>query len=234
MIIAAVLVVALAAFYGYVLFRTYPAEEAYLSEVMAKENLEIREENREFVITPDNIKPDNPAIIFYPGGLVDPQAYLYKLGHLAECLQAPVYLVKAPFNAAIFDVNAAARVLDNYNIERAWVGGHSLGGIAAARFTAGQMEAVDGLFLFGSYSDQDLSSFRGEVISIMGTKDLIINRENYEAAKGNLPSQAEIIEVEGLNHSDFGNYGLQSGDGASGFSEAEIIELLCDSFFETP
>ncbi len=231
MIIAALVIVALAAFYGFVLLRTYPAEEAYLSEVMAKESLEIREESREFVITPEPVNPDKPAIIFYPGGLVDPQAYLYKLWHLAGCLQAPVYLVKAPFNAAIFDVSAAARLMDNYNIEQAWVGGHSLGGISAARFTAGAMEKVEGLFLFGSYSDQDLSSFRGEVISIMGTEDLIINRDNYEAAKENLPPQAEIIEAEGLNHSDFGNYGLQSGDGASQFSVDEVISLLCDSFF---
>jgi len=128
-------------------------------------------------------------------------------------------------------VNAAARIIDNHNLDRAWVGGHSLGGISAARFTAGRMDAVEGLFLLGSYSDQDLSGFRGDVVSIMGTEDLIINRENYQAAKENLPPQAEIIEVEGLNHSDFGNYGLQSGDGTSRLTDAEVIALLCDSFF---
>jgi len=198
---------------------------------MEKENLEIKEVSREYIITPDPVNPDNPSIIFYPGGLVAPEAYLYKLGHLAECLQSPVYLIKAPFNAAIFDVNAAGRVAGNYNIERAWVGGHSLGGIAAARYTAGQKDAVEGLFLFGSYSDQALNSFRGAVISIMGTEDLIIDRENYEAAKENLPPQADIIEIEGLNHSDFGNYGLQSGDGESLLTEVEVIELICNKLF---
>ncbi len=93
------------------------------------------------------------------------------------------------------------------------------------------MDAVEGLFLLGSYSDQDLSGFRGDVVSIMGTEDLIINRENYQAAKENLPPQSKIIEVEGLNHSDFGNYGLQSGDGTSRLTDAEVIALLCDSFF---
>lgn len=227
----AVVAIALAAFYGFVLLRTYPAEEAYLSEIKARESLEIREESREYIITPDLINPEHPAIIFYPGGLVDPQAYLYKLGHLAECLQAPVYIIKAPFNAAIFDVNAAGRIIDKHNLDRSWVGGHSLGGISAARFTAGRMDAVEGLFLLGSYSDQDISSFRGDVVSIMGTEDLIINRENYQAAKENLPPQAEIIEVEGLNHSGFGNYGLQSGDGTSRLTDAEVIELWCDSLF---
>ncbi len=224
------MVIALAAFYTYVQVQTYPAEEAYLLEIEMKENLEIVEENRIFVINPAEMNTANPAIIFYPGGLVAPEAYLYKMGHVAECLQSTVYVIKAPFNAAIFDVNAAARIVDNYNLETAWVGGHSLGGISAARFAAENMGKIEGLFLFGSYSDQDLSSFRGEVVSIMGDQDLIINRENYEEAKQNLPPQAKVIEVEGLNHSDFGNYGLQSGDGAGSLSEAEIIEMICSSF----
>lgn len=197
---------------------------------MTKDTLEIIEENRVFVITPAVINPAHPAIIFYPGGLVAPESYLYKMGHLAECLQVTIYVIKAPFNAAIFDINAAARIINNYNLEDAWVGGHSLGGISAARFTAGNMEKVEGLFLFASYSDQDLRDFRGKVISIMGDQDLIINRDNYEEAKQNLPSRAKIIEVEGLNHSDFGNYGLQSGDGASNLSNEEVIDLTCNSF----
>lgn len=224
------MVIALAAFYIYVQVQTYPAEETYLLEIEAKETLEINNENRVFVITPTDINSAHPAIIFYPGGLVAPEAYLYKMGHVAECLQSTVYVLKAPFNAAIFDVNAAARIVDNFNLETAWVGGHSLGGISAARFAAENMGKVEGLFLFGTYSDQGLSSFRGEVVSIMGDQDLIINRENYEEAKQNLPPQAKVIEVEGLNHSDFGNYGLQSGDGTSNLSEEEVIEIICGSF----
>ncbi len=81
------------------------------------------------MITPAENNPAHPAIIFYPGGLVAPEAYLYKMGHVAEFLQAPVYIIKAFFNAA-------AVVIDNFNLETVWVGGHSLGGISAARFTA--------------------------------------------------------------------------------------------------
>lgn len=230
LILAAVILIALAAFYAYVLTQTYQAEETYLSEIKVKDTLEIIEESRFFVITPTEINPTHPAIIFYPGGLVAPEAYLYKMGHVAECLQAQVYVIKAPFNAAIFDINAAARIMDKHNLEAAWVGGHSLGGISAARFTAENIDKVDGLFLFGSYSDQDLNRFGGKVISIMGDQDLIINRENYEEAKQNLPPQAKIIEREGLNHSDFGNYGLQSGDGPGSLSEEDVIKLICSSF----
>ncbi len=230
LILSAIILIALAAFYAYVLIQTYQAEEAFLSEIKTRDTLEIIEESRVFVITPAEVSPTQPAIIFYPGGLVAPEAYFYKMGHVAECLQTSVYVIKAPFNAAIFDINAAARIMDKYNLEAAWVGGHSLGGISAARFTAENMDKVDCLFLFGSYSDQDLSSFKGKVISIMGDQDLIINRENYEEAKQNLPPGAQFIEVEGLNHSDFGNYGLQSGDDPSSLSEEEVIELICNSF----
>jgi hypothetical protein len=64
----------------------------------------------------------------------------------------------------------------------------------------------------------------------MGEQDLIINRGNYKDTRQNLPPGAKIIEVEGLNHSDFGNYGLQSGDGISSLSQEEAIEIICASF----
>jgi len=44
------------------------------------------------------------------------------MGHVAKCLQAPVYVIKKPFNAAIFEINTAARILDNFNLETPWVG----------------------------------------------------------------------------------------------------------------
>ncbi len=72
--------------------------------------------------------------------------------------------------------------------------------------------------------------FNGVVVSIMGTTDMFINRENYEEAKSNLPYNARFIEAGGLNHSDFGSYGLQRNDGESIFFEVEVIELTCKAF----
>jgi hypothetical protein len=222
-----IILTALVVFYIYVQVKTYRADAGFLMQAEANENLEISDEGRYLVITPAVYDPEQPSLIYYPGGLVDPHAYLYKMGSVAECNQVRVFIIKAPFNAAIFDINAAARIIDDYSLDNYWVGGHSLGGISAARFTAGNIEQPAGLFLLGSYSDQNLQLFDGKVVSIMGLEDRIINRVNYEKAKANLPSEAVIIELEGLNHSGFGNYGLQKNDGPGSLSEEEIINLLC-------
>jgi hypothetical protein len=216
-------------FYLYVQLKTYPALEEPLAQVEENPELEIKKENSLIIIKPKKRNPNQPAIIFYPGGLVNPEAYLHKMAQLSFCLETEIYLIKPPFNAAIFGVNAAAGVIADYRLEQVWVGGHSLGGIAASRFTADKPEQVSGLFLFGSYSDQDLTGFRGPVVSIMGLNDLIINRNNYEAAKSNLPPQAVMVEKAGLNHSAFGNYGLQKDDGQSSLTAEEIIALICET-----
>ena len=217
-------------FWLYVKTQTRPAEADYLAMIMADESVSIIEERNHFIIRPANVRQDLPTVIYYPGGLVAPEAYLYKMGHTATCLQTNIYIIKAPFNAAIFDVNAAGRIIDKYDLEKTWVGGHSLGGISACRFTAGNPENVFGLFIFGSYCDQDIGGFEGPVISVMGLQDGVINRDNYRDAKQNLPLNAAVLEFEGLNHSDFGNYGLQDNDGPSSLSDDEVIEIICNVF----
>jgi pimeloyl-ACP methyl ester carboxylesterase len=219
-------------FYLYVQFNTYPAAEEKVAVINDHPDLEVTE-NRNLIIIKSTItNVQQPVIIFYPGGLVAPEAYLYKMGQVAAALETDLYIIKPPFNAAIFRVNAAAKVIADHQLTAVWVGGHSLGGIAAARFTADHMNLVNGLFLFASYSDQDLTGFKGEVVSLMGLNDQIINRDNYEAAKANLPPQAIIIEQTGLNHSDFGNYGQQQGDSPGILSETEIIAIILNAFHE--
>lgn len=228
--LTAFLLLGLGIFWLYVQRQTYPAETAPLEAILTEDRLTIREESNHFVLTPRAVDPGKPPIIFYPGGLVAPEAYLFKLGHTALCLETTVYVIRAPFNAAIFRVNAAAAVIDRYNLERPWIGGHSLGGIAACRFTAANPDEVGGLFLFGSYCDREIGVFDVAVVSVMGLQDEIINRENYERAKANLPAHAQIMEIQGLNHSDFGNYGLQKNDGESKLDDADVIEIICQVF----
>ncbi len=225
-----VLVLAFLGFWAYVQVSTYPAEDYYLNQAKNNEKIHITENQNYFIIAPTSPNPSSMPIIFYPGGLVAPEAYLYKMGMVASSLDTNVFIIKAPFNAAIFNTGAARAIINSYNIEQAWVGGHSLGGIAACRFVSKNPHQVYGLYLFGSYSDQEILDFSGPVVSIMGLQDLIINRENYNKAKTNLPAKAIIMEVEDLNHSDFGNYGLQKGDGESNLSNEQVIEIIGSLF----
>lgn len=225
-----VIVLAFAAFVIYVQIATYPPDQQQLAAVMSDDSLSITESRQYYKITPVIQDAAHPHIIFYPGGLVDPGAYLYKMGAAASELKTTVYIIKAPFNAAIFNVGAAGKIIDSYGLEQAWVGGHSLGGISACRFAARNPGSAYGVFMFASYCDQDLVGFTGPVVVVMGLNDLIINRENYEAAKANLPLETRIYEVDELNHSDFGNYGLQEGDAPGILSDLEVIEIITSAF----
>ena len=145
---------------------------------------------------------------------------------LADQTGRVIYLVRAPFNAAIFDVGAARRIIDRYGLERPVVGGHSLGGISACRFASANPASVSGLLLLGSYCDRDLTTSRVLVHSVMGDEDRIINRDNYLNARGKLPADASVLDVPGLNHSAFGDYGLQTNDGPSRLTMDRVVELI--------
>lgn len=232
LILLALPLLALSIFWLYVQLQTYQPEDQLLASIQREEGLTIIEKRAYIILAPKTIDPTQKPMICYPGGLVDPASYLYKMGHTALCLKTRIFIIKAPFNAAIFNINAAKRIIDTYELGKVWVGGHSLGGISASRFVAKSQESISGLFLYGSYSDQDVRDFNGQVISVMGLQDQIINWENYEQAKTNLPLHAILLEIEGLNHSDFGNYGLQKNDGLSSFNDQQIIELICNLFKE--
>lgn len=225
-----ILAIGLAAFWLYVQVRTYPAEAEFLELIMTDQRAALSDEGSFFKIEPATKTPDLPPIIYYPGGLVAPEAYLYKMGMVSIELGTEVYVIKAPFNAAIFNSGAAGKIMESRNLAQAWIGGHSLGGISACRFASSNAEKIYGLFLFGSYCDQDITDTGKPVIVLWGQQDFIINRENFEEAKANLPSNSVILEIEGMNHSDFGNYGLQKGDGTSRLSNRQIIEIISAAF----
>ncbi|MFP4201279.1 MAG: alpha/beta fold hydrolase [Bacillota bacterium] len=230
--VAVFFLIALSGFWIYVESNTYPADETFLSRIEDMGAVSITDEGDHYTISPGNSSENATPIVFYPGGLVDPRAYLYKMGRVAEHLSSEIYVIKPPFGLAIFRIDAATSVMMEHGLDRAWIGGHSLGGIAACRFTSSHPDRVAALYLLASYCDRDLDDFDGPVVSIMGDSDWIIDRDNYRDAKSNLPPGAVVQEIEGLNHSAFGNYGKQAGDGPGTLDDEQVIELLISSFEE--
>ena len=171
--------------------------------------------------------PDDAAagMIFYPGGKVEYTAYIPLMKALASegVLCA---LVEMPFNLAVFDVNAADGIQEQYpEIECWYIGGHSLGGSMAASYLADHMDDYDGLVLLGSYATADLSDTDLAVLSVYGSEDKVMNREKYEANKSNLPTGFSEIVIDGGCHAYFGMYGAQDGDGTPSITSGEQIAL---------
>lgn len=158
------------------------------------------------------------ALVFYPGAKVEAAAYAPLMRQISQS-GVDCYLCKMPLNFALLGKDAAEDIrADNIkNYEKWYIGGHSLGGVAAA-MTADDAEEADdvtlwnGLILLAAYPTGELST---PVISIYGSEDQVLNTDKYNKTKtdGLWPADFTEVIIEGGNHAQFGNYGVQKGDG---------------------
>ena len=170
----------------------------------------------------------NVGFIFYPGGKVEYTAYEPLMIELASrgilCI-----LVEMPFNLAVLDISAADGLCELYpEIDRWYIGGHSLGASMAASYLAKNTENFDGIVLLASYSTADLSATTLDALSLYGSEDNVMNREKYEKYKENLPAALTEIVIQGGCHAYFGMYGEQEGDGVPTVTAEEQIHISAD------
>lgn len=160
--------------------------------------------------TPTGTNPTR-AFVFYPGGHVDYRAYAAPLHKLAEQGYL-VILLPVRLNLAFFDINAADRAIPHFPEIQDWVvGGHSLGGVAASLYAKNHPD-LDGMVYWASYPADDSLKVSGmEFTSIYGTLDMG-GMEAFQSSASLLPTDTQFVVIQGGNHSQFGNYGLQPGD----------------------
>jgi hypothetical protein len=168
------------------------------------------------------------GIIFYPGGRVAPEAYAPLARAVAEAGYLAV-IVPMPLNLAILNPDAASDVISAYPSIKNWViGGHSLGGVMAARYAHQNRERVAGLALLAAYTEAyiDLSDAALAVASIYGSRDGLTRADEVENSLARLPADTAVTKITGGNHAQFGWYGPQSGDLPAQISRAEQHERL--------
>ncbi|NLW78711.1 MAG: hypothetical protein GXY32_04785 [Ruminococcaceae bacterium] len=198
----------------------YYHADADAQRLAAGYDVQIEQRDGYIALTPTGAAPTT-GYVFYPGGKVAAEAYLPYLAEVAE-QGYTCALLQPPFHLAIFDTGAAAGpIADNPGVTTWAVGGHSLGGVAAASYAGKAGPAVRGLVLLAAYPNTDLSQSGLQVASITATQDTVLNWDTYEASKTLLPPNTVYISIAGGNHGQFGLYGPQSGDGAASISAAE-------------
>ena len=193
------------------------------------------------VFAPVPPRQETARLIFLPGGLVDPDAYVPFVRAVAEA-GVPVALVRLPMRAAptegmratLWSRIAAAR--SELIAGGPWAGdatstakapvviaGHSRGGMFAATFAADHPDEVSGLVLIGTTHprDRDLSAASWPVLKIVGSADCVASPEGARANAHRLPAATEWLEIAGGNHQQFGYYGWQIGDCAATISREE-------------
>lgn len=182
--------------------------------------------DRFIVFQPAN-KKTTTAFVFYPGARVDYRSYAAPL-HKIAAQGYLVILMPVRLNLALLDVSAADGAVSAFPAIRHWaVGGHSLGGVASASYAS--KHAIDGLVLWASYpANETLKNSKIRVISIYGTQD-ISSVDVFESKRPLLPMDTEFVEIQGGNHAQFGDYGIQPGDHEATISPTDQQKQVVDA-----
>ena len=111
-------------------------------------------------------------------------------------------LVEMPFHLAIFDV--------------------SMGGAMASQFASEHPDEVDGLLLLGAYLYGDYPP--ADTLTVYGSLN--------QSVEDKIDYTENVVEIEGGNHAQFGNYGPQKGDLPATISaeeqQAQTVEAISD------
>lgn len=226
--IAAVVILLIAGSFAYVSLNTYEPLDTAQAAMKSTEQVEVIDKDQWIEFQP--AQPSGVSVIFYQGAFVEEESYAPLAQKLAEGGH-PVYLMKMPVNLAVAGGNLASKVMEAYPDQTFVIGGHSLGGAMAARFTAAHSDSVAGLFLLGAYADEkgSIADTSLPVISIIGDKDQVVNRENVAKGKEFLPASTIYYSLPGGNHAQYGDYGPQKGDGTAEITLDEQLKLTSDS-----
>lgn len=174
------------------------------------------------------------GFIFYPGGRIDPRGYSTLIRAIAE----KGYLVVVPtmpINMAIFNSNIADEIIAAHSEISRWViGGHSVGGTAAALYTFEHPGQIAGLAIWSSYpaDNSDLSNLNIPVILMYGGNETGVTDESVIARKHLLPPDTRYIKIEGGDHHQFGSYQLTTEENLATISREAQHEHILSAMFE--
>lgn len=172
------------------------------------------------------VESPKKQILFMPGGLVKPQSYEYLAIQLALS-GYDVTIFKPFFHLAILTPNYAKRFLsqelDNVVI------GHSLGGVVSSIISSDN-DLVSTVILLGSYPIKTLMD--KDVLFITAEFDINMNQEEFDASLDYVNDDAEIFNILGGNHAQFGWYGPQKGDGVAVIDTLTQQDIVVEKILE--
>jgi hypothetical protein len=230
-VLIVVLIIVLAVFVGFTVWAETPPAPMQQAYDALQSDANVTVIQGQWLIFEPTTANYTTGFIFYPGGRVNYISY----APYAHAIAAQGYLaviVPMPFNLAVFGVNAANDVIAAYpNVTNWAIGGHSLGGSMAAQFIHDNPGKVDGLALWASYppSGVDLSNANITVVTVHGSNDGLVSKQQIDDSLKQLPSTTSRVEIDGGNHAQFGWYGSQSGDNSATISREQQQDIAVNA-----
>jgi hypothetical protein len=220
----------------FTLWMFYSYESHGVDESLFQSNNIVKVENTDdyYLFTPK--KEFKNVFIFYPGAMVEPEAYVPLCRKIADN-GIQVYLIKMPWRLASKGYNKPKELhLFNDSAKNYILAGHSQGGKMAAQFVYENPKLIDKLILIGTTHPRDISLAQSEIpiLKIYGSNDGVASEKSMFDNKSKLPKSAKFIRIEGANHAQFGYYGFQLGDDKADISReqqqkqtlAEILKFI--------
>ncbi|MAT97887.1 MAG: alpha/beta hydrolase [Anaerolineaceae bacterium] len=198
---------------------TINAQEPTERAIMVLQENDVQQTDGQLVFRPTF--PTNKGLIYYPGGLVEPEAYAVTVQGIADAGYL-VVVPKMPLNLAFMGINRADGIRAEFPEIDSWViGGHSLGGAMAAEYAKNNVADLNGLIMFASYpaNNEEFVNFPIPILTIIGSNDPGAPQQEafYEAVR----DSARRFIIEGGNHRQYADYRFQNNDGIPTISVME-------------
>lgn len=141
------------------------------------------------------------------------------------------FLVKMPCNIALFDSDAASKIIEKYEYENWYLSGHSMGGAVATMYIEKNPENIKGAILLAAYPTNNMPDHI-KLLSIYGSEDGVLNMQKYNESKSYWSENSKELVIVGGNHAQFGNYGKQNKDKEASISAENQQKQTIDSIIE--
>ena len=178
------------------------------------------------------------GLVWVTGCLVPAEAYA-PLARAVARGGAPAIVYQLPWRCTPLPAQPAQVLADLRALMQApgsrWVlGGHSKGAVYVSALAAAPPPTLGGIVVAGTTHprDVDLSASRLIVAKVVATRDGIAPLTTSNANRGLLPPGVLWRTADGGNHSQFGWYGTQLGDGRATIDRAQQQAILLDTVLD--
>jgi pimeloyl-ACP methyl ester carboxylesterase len=206
-------------------YSTFQSRDLPIDTYVSTEKIEVVESDNEIVFIPKQ-SASSLEVIFFQGGLVDPDAYAPFARQIARA-GFTFHLIKASWRFPQYDYEKISEMFD-LSSGTYVIGGHSQGAKTAAQFVFENPDKAKGLFLFGTTHPRDinLSELTIPTLKLYAEFDGLASIAEVMHNKAKLPPNTRLSFIKGGNHSQFGHMGKLFFDDDATISRDEQQALV--------